>query len=114
LRRSAVWEQPRIAAEELRDALDAFGARPPGFDRQSGPRTVDDRGKPVWIALPSLSLTLETSRASWDRGRGGGVSHAPTKVRATLTGSPTTSLTWVVEGQRGAGWEPLDTLVLEP
>lgn len=114
LRRSSIWTQPRIAVEELRDVLDAFDARPPGFDRQSGPRTVDDRGKPAWIMLPELAIVLETSRATWDRARGGGVSHTPSKVRATLTGSPTAKFVWVIEQQSGAAWVPVETLALEP
>ena len=92
----------------------AFDARPPGFDRQSGPATGDDRGKPVFLSPAALSVRLETSRATWDRARGQGVSRTPSTVRATLTGGAATSLTWQVEAQQGSSWVVVETLPLEP
>ncbi|MDP2310700.1 MAG: hypothetical protein Q8P18_32080 [Pseudomonadota bacterium] len=113
LRRSKLWEQPRIAAQELSEALTAFEARPPGFDANSGPRTVDEKGKPAWLALPDLVVTLEASGATGE-GRAPGVRHPPMKRRAVLRGGPTTPFSWTIEEQRGAQWSVVQTIPLEP
>jgi hypothetical protein len=118
LRASALWSAKDVAASELRVALLAFDAWPPGFGPDSGPRTVGEGGKPIRLPLPNLEVSLEAPFTAWDAARraaGGaspGVSHPRERVRAVLTGGPAQPLVWTItHASTGA---VLDTWPLEP
>lgn len=102
LRGAAAWDHP-VTGEDVGGVLTAFGSFPPGFTSQS-PSTFE----------PPFTYVLTESFEDW-QGHGGPNSVAgamPTgpKVRATLSGSATTPIQWIVESGSGATWSPVATI----
>jgi hypothetical protein len=102
LREVTPWDHP-ITGEDIAGVLSAFGSYPPGFEAHT----------PSQFEAP-FTYRLTTPIADW-RGHGGpnavaGGNPTGPKMRATLSGSATEPIQWVIESGSGSTWSPTATI----
>lgn len=102
LRSNAAWDHP-LTASDIAGVLSAFGSYPPGFSN----------GSAATFTQP-FTYQLTTPFADW-QGHGGpnsvaGATPTGAYLRATLTGSATAPIQWVVESGSGSTWSPVATV----